>query len=184
MLPSSTLKLSASALALSRLYQHFREREFPTAYKILCVRLPHTIVRGLPHSAMGPTLDTGGSLALTRPGLSPGKRRQASIGAITFRTRRRAPLPMNPQIITMPVARARPLAEGLGFVWRLLDRELNKLSPELPNPGIYRGIGRKKALCMGMVFWMDSHSCYRRSNRKWVSPRRMVSPPRSCAVRM
>ena len=29
MLPSSTLKLSASALAISKLYQHFREHDFP-----------------------------------------------------------------------------------------------------------------------------------------------------------
>ncbi len=55
----------------------------PTAYKILCVRLPHILVRGLPHSATGPTLDTGGSLALTRRGLTPRKRRQALLGAMT-----------------------------------------------------------------------------------------------------
>ncbi|MCJ7493120.1 MAG: hypothetical protein MUP68_02640, partial [Deltaproteobacteria bacterium] len=36
------------------------------------------IVRGLPRSALDATLDTGGWLTLTRPGLSPGKIRQAS----------------------------------------------------------------------------------------------------------
>jgi hypothetical protein len=37
---------------------------------------------------MGPTLDTGGRLTLTRPGLSPGKRRRASLGAITIKLSR------------------------------------------------------------------------------------------------
>ena len=36
-------------------------------------------------SARGATLDTGGWLALTRPGLSPGKKRQASLGALRRR---------------------------------------------------------------------------------------------------
>ncbi len=36
-------------------------------------------------SARGATLDTGGWLALTRPGLSPGKKHQASLGAPTKR---------------------------------------------------------------------------------------------------
>ena len=53
------------------------------AYRIVCVRLPHP-VRGLPRSAKGPTRDTGGRPTLTRPGLSPGKRYRASLGAITF----------------------------------------------------------------------------------------------------
>jgi hypothetical protein len=38
-----------------------------------------------PDSAAGATLDTGGWLALTRPGLSPGKIRQAYLGATTLR---------------------------------------------------------------------------------------------------
>jgi hypothetical protein len=37
-------------------------------------------VREAQSSAAGPTLDTGGWLALTRPGLSPGKRRRALLG--------------------------------------------------------------------------------------------------------
>ena len=41
-----------------------------------------------PDSAAGATLDTGGWLALTRPGLSPGKIRQAYLGATTFTLRR------------------------------------------------------------------------------------------------
>ena len=36
-----------------------------------------------PDSAAGATLDTGGWLALSRPGLPPGKMRQAYLGAIT-----------------------------------------------------------------------------------------------------
>jgi hypothetical protein len=40
-------------------------------------------VREAQSSAAGPTLDTGGWLALTRPGLSPGKRRRALLGVIT-----------------------------------------------------------------------------------------------------
>jgi hypothetical protein len=47
--------------------------------------LPHNLVRRLPRSAMGPTLDTGGQLTLTRRGLSPRKRRQALLGAIRRR---------------------------------------------------------------------------------------------------
>ena len=83
-LPSRTLKLSASAISLFRSCTSTSGNAIsPTAYRILCVRLPH-LVRGLPRSAMGPTLDTGGRLTLTRPGLSPGKRRRASLGAITF----------------------------------------------------------------------------------------------------
>jgi len=49
-------------------------------------------VHDLRRSAAGPTLDTGGWLALTRPGLSPGKRRRALLGATTLRLARR-PLP-------------------------------------------------------------------------------------------
>jgi hypothetical protein len=78
----------------------------PTAYKTLCVRLPHAVVRGLLHSAMGSTLDTGGSLALTRRGLAPRKRRQASLGAITYSLTRRAPA-RSLRISTTSVARAR-----------------------------------------------------------------------------
>jgi len=82
-LPSRTLKLSASAISLFRSCTSTSGNAIsPTAYRILCVRLPH-LVHGLPRSAMGPTLDTGGRLTLTRPGLSPGKRRRASLGAIT-----------------------------------------------------------------------------------------------------
>jgi hypothetical protein len=82
-LPARTLKRSASAISLFRSGTRTSGSAIsPTAYRILCVRLPH-LVRGLPRSAMGPTRDTGGRLTLTRPGLSPGKRRRASLGAIT-----------------------------------------------------------------------------------------------------
>jgi hypothetical protein len=61
----------------------------PLAYKILCVRFTCVVHDGsrIPPeaslSATGTTLDTGGGLTLTRPGLSPGKKRQASLGALT-----------------------------------------------------------------------------------------------------
>jgi hypothetical protein len=83
-LPSRTLRLSASATSLFRSCTSTSGSAIsPAAYRILCVRLPHNLVRGLPRSAMGPTLDTGGWLTLTRRGLSPRKRRQALLGAIT-----------------------------------------------------------------------------------------------------
>ena len=83
-LPSRTLKLSASAISLFRSCTSTSgSATSPTTYRILCVRLPR-LVRRLPHSATGPTLDTGGRLTLTRPGLSPGKRRRACLGAITL----------------------------------------------------------------------------------------------------
>jgi hypothetical protein len=87
-LSSRTLRLSTSAISLFRRCTSTSGSAIsPAAYRILCVRLPHDLVRGLPRSAMGPTLDTGGRLTLTRPGLSPGKRRRASLGAITFEVR-------------------------------------------------------------------------------------------------
>jgi len=83
-LPARTLKRSASAISLFRSGTRTSGNAIsPTAYRILCVRLPH-LVRGLPRSAMGPTRDTGGRLTLTRLGLSPGKRRRASLGALTL----------------------------------------------------------------------------------------------------
>ena len=83
-LPSRTLKLSASATSLFRSCTSTSGNAIsPTVYRILCVRLPCTLVRGLRHSAAGPTLDTGGRLTLTRRGLSPRKRRRALLGAIT-----------------------------------------------------------------------------------------------------
>ena len=86
-----TLRRSASAISLLRSSTRTSgSATSPTAYRMLCVRLPR-LVRGLPHSATGPPLDTGGRLTLTRPGLSPGKRRRASLGAITCSLKRRAP---------------------------------------------------------------------------------------------
>ncbi len=82
-LPSSKLRLSASAFGLSKLYQHFRERDLPYGLQDSLCTLAPCLVRRLPCSSTGPTLDTGGRLTLTRPGLSPGKRRRALLGAIT-----------------------------------------------------------------------------------------------------
>ena len=61
----------------------------PAAYRILCLRFAHLVRREFPHgSAMDARLDTGGWLPLTRQGLSPCKRRQAFLGAITLGVRR------------------------------------------------------------------------------------------------
>ena len=59
----------------------------PAAYRMLCLRFVHLVHRS--HgSAMDARLDTGGWLTLTRQGLSPCKRRQAYLGAITLGVRR------------------------------------------------------------------------------------------------
>jgi len=55
---------------ISKLYQHFRVRVTPTAYRILCLRFA-CLVRLSLCSATDARLDTGGWLALTRQGLSP-----------------------------------------------------------------------------------------------------------------
>ena len=88
-LPSRTLTLSASATSLFRSCTSTSGNAIsPTVYRMLCVRLPCNLVRGLRHSAAGPTLDTGGWLTLTRRGLSPRKRRRALLGAITTGVKR------------------------------------------------------------------------------------------------
>src|SRR5215468_9813082 len=52
---------------------------------MLCLRFVHLVRRVYHHdSAMDARLDTGGWLTLTRQGLSPCKRRQAYLGAITL----------------------------------------------------------------------------------------------------
>ena len=70
---------------ISKLYQLSGYAVTPTAYRILCVRFTSFVRQhNTSGSAVGATLDTGGWLALSRPGLSPGKMRQAYLGAITF----------------------------------------------------------------------------------------------------
>ena len=78
-----TLKPSPSAIRISKLYQLSGHAVAPTAYRILCVRFTSFVRHQPPGSAVGATLDTGGWLALSRPGLSPGKMRQAYLGAVT-----------------------------------------------------------------------------------------------------
>jgi hypothetical protein len=94
-LVSSTLTRSPSAfMPLTRLKSLQGGAATPLAYKILCVRFTSVVHDGssLPTKASlsvrGATLDTGGWLALTRPGLSPGKKRQASLGALTTKLSR------------------------------------------------------------------------------------------------
>ena len=69
---------------ISKLCQLSGHAVAPAAYRILCVRFTSFIRQhDTAGSAVGATLDTGGWLALSRPGLSPGKMRQAYLGAIT-----------------------------------------------------------------------------------------------------
>ena len=64
---------SASGRRISKLYQHFRERDFPYGLQSSLCTLTSYLVHELLHSSMRSTLDTGGWLALTRRGLSPRK---------------------------------------------------------------------------------------------------------------
>jgi hypothetical protein len=94
-LASGTLKPWPSATnSISKLYQLSGHAVAPTAYRILCVRFVHFVHHfHFLGSSADATLDAGGWLALARPGLSPGKMRQAFLGAITFeftRSRKRA----------------------------------------------------------------------------------------------
>src|ERR1700675_3551069 len=69
---------------ISKLCQLSGHAVAPAAYRILCVRFTSFVRQpDTSGSAVGATLDTGGWLALSRPGLSPGKMRQAYLGAIT-----------------------------------------------------------------------------------------------------
>ena len=88
MLASGTLKPSPPAKLVSKLFQLSGYAATPTAYRILCVRFTCLVRRPTASgSATGATLDTGGWLALARPGLSPSKMRQAYLGAITNKDR-------------------------------------------------------------------------------------------------
>jgi hypothetical protein len=69
---------------ISKLYQHFRVRVTPTAYRILCLRFARLVRRSF-GSATDARLDTGRWLALARRGLAPRKIRRAWLGAITLR---------------------------------------------------------------------------------------------------
>lgn len=84
-LPSSALKPSATSTTFRSCNSSSGSAISPTAYWILCVRLPHLLF-AVACSAMRSTLDTGGWLALTRQGLSPRKIRRASPSAITPRS--------------------------------------------------------------------------------------------------
>jgi hypothetical protein len=85
---------SVPLVPLTRLKSLQGGADTPLAYKILCVRFTCVVHDGFSVptkaslSATGVTLDTGRWLALTRPGLAPGKKRQASLGAPTLRHRR------------------------------------------------------------------------------------------------
>src|SRR4029450_8610386 len=82
-------KPSASATsAFSKLSQHFRVRGHPCGLQDTLSTLRPSCSPCLHGSAMDARLATGGWLALTRQGLSPCKRRQAFLGAITLGLRR------------------------------------------------------------------------------------------------
>jgi hypothetical protein len=87
-LASSALKLSPSALsAITGLYQALGSAVSPTVYVIPCVRF-NCFVRAFPPSYTVATLGMSGWLYLSQPGLSPGQKRQASLGALTPRLKR------------------------------------------------------------------------------------------------
>ena len=80
---SSALKLSPSALvSLTGLYQASGSAVSLTVYVIPCVRF-NRVVRCACTSFTAATLSTSGWLDLTRQGLSPCKKHQASLGALT-----------------------------------------------------------------------------------------------------
>jgi len=62
-----TLKPSASASCISKLYQHFRERGLPYGLQdsLPTLNPSCSLLNFLSNSAMGPRLDTGGWLTLT-----------------------------------------------------------------------------------------------------------------------
>jgi len=84
-LPSSALNLSASATSCSRsCTSTSKERDLPCGRPDSLCTLAPSVVRELPHSAMAPTLHTGGWLTLARRGLPPRKSRRAFLGARTI----------------------------------------------------------------------------------------------------
>jgi hypothetical protein len=95
-LASSTLKLSPSAfLILARLksLQGGATPLWPIGFSVYASPLSFTLLPLLgcrQNSARGATRDTGGWLALTQPGLAPGKKRQASLSALTGQLNRPA----------------------------------------------------------------------------------------------
>ena len=66
-----TLKPSASAIVISKLYQHFRVRDHPYGLQDSLPTLSPSCSPTLVGSAMGPRLDTGGWLTLTKEPLNP-----------------------------------------------------------------------------------------------------------------
>ncbi len=82
---SGTLTPSPSALsAMTGLYQALGSAVSPAVYVIPCARF-NCFVRASPPSYTVATLGMSGWLNLTQPGLSPGQKRQASLGALTPR---------------------------------------------------------------------------------------------------
>jgi hypothetical protein len=104
----------------------------PVAYGVLGVRFASLVRIGSSRnhwqrSAGHATLDTGGWLDLARQGLSPGKRRQASLAALTFQPRWDVRQPLAPNLqhrLLFPrPAQPRQLIPRHGL-------------PSMPSPGI------------------------------------------------
>ena len=74
-------------LLLTRLSQALGSAASPTGYVVPCVRFTWFV--RLSASSPAATLGMSGWLDLPQPGLPPGKKRQASLGALTPRFRRR-----------------------------------------------------------------------------------------------
>ena len=88
-LASVTLTTSPTAFMLLTLLTASGKCASPVAYVVLCVRFAPLVhicrsQNRLQHSARDATLDTGGWLDRARQGLSPCKKRQASLAALTF----------------------------------------------------------------------------------------------------
>ena len=84
-LASGTLTPSPSAsIALTRLYQALGSAVSPAAYVVPCVRFNCFVRLYIVASSTVATLGMSGWLDLTPQGLSPCKKRQASLGALTY----------------------------------------------------------------------------------------------------
>ena len=141
-----TLKPSPSATSSFRSCTNFQGTRLPLRPTGFSVYASPVLFGYSPSaSATGATLDTGGWLALTRPGLSPGKIRQAYLGATTLcitgrRRAKRGGYPTAGPLLGAPVHAVvrRPPAKNHGF-------ETDHWQPSLPLH--YSSIRRASLAC-------------------------------------
>lgn len=87
---------SVNAIAIcikrvTRLYQALGSAASPAGYVVPCVRFTCVVRPYIVASSTVATLGMSGGLDLAQPGLAPGKKHQASLGALTLRLSRRGP---------------------------------------------------------------------------------------------